>query len=252
MSRHSKNNTAHSIFTYTERQRLNEWGTIKARLGSIPLSHPRTLDDSMKKFEHCILCLSRVVKPVICPKGHLFCKQCLIENLIEQKKETKRELAAWEGEQASAKLKEVSKVEAEREKIKRQFVENMQTVPFTKERDKYERVLDEEKKEKQKIIDVINEHKTDPATKKEWIKTSFWAPEMTPMTEPTRRTAPPDPRLKCPSHAKAGHWIRLKDMIDIKLEETDKGEFCCWVCKDTLGHQKIVAIKQCGHTMCLV
>jgi len=37
MSRHSKNNTAHSIFTYGERMKLlgqNEWGEIKSRIGS--------------------------------------------------------------------------------------------------------------------------------------------------------------------------------------------------------------------------
>ena len=32
MSRHSKNNTAHSIFTYGEKQKLKEWGTIKSRV----------------------------------------------------------------------------------------------------------------------------------------------------------------------------------------------------------------------------
>lgn len=37
MARHSKNNTAHSIFTYGERQKLkqlNEWGQISGRIGS--------------------------------------------------------------------------------------------------------------------------------------------------------------------------------------------------------------------------
>ena len=34
MSRHSKNNTANSIFTYGEKQKVQEWGTIKARVGS--------------------------------------------------------------------------------------------------------------------------------------------------------------------------------------------------------------------------
>ncbi len=36
MSRHSKNNTASSVFTYGERQKLkqtNEWGQVYARVG---------------------------------------------------------------------------------------------------------------------------------------------------------------------------------------------------------------------------
>jgi hypothetical protein len=37
MARHSKNNTAGSIFTYGERQKIkqtNEWGEMNARIGS--------------------------------------------------------------------------------------------------------------------------------------------------------------------------------------------------------------------------
>ncbi len=37
MARHSKNNTAGSVFTYGERQKLktqNEWGEITSRIGS--------------------------------------------------------------------------------------------------------------------------------------------------------------------------------------------------------------------------
>ena len=183
-----------------------------------------TIDDSLKKFEHCILCLSKVVRPVVCPKGHIFCKDCLVENLVEQKKEQARELAEWESAQAKAKAKEVNKEQEAQEKVKKIFVETTHNVPLTKERDKYERVLGEEEKEKLKIIDSLKEHKTDPETKKGWIKTSFWAPEMTPKMEQTGPAAKPDIRLKCPSHAGVDHFIRLKDTIALKLDEGEKGE----------------------------
>ncbi len=38
MSRHSKNNTAGSVFTYGERQKLkrqNEWGEVYSRVGGM-------------------------------------------------------------------------------------------------------------------------------------------------------------------------------------------------------------------------
>jgi len=41
MARHSKNNTASSVFTYGERQKVkksNEWGEIQARIGGIKFS----------------------------------------------------------------------------------------------------------------------------------------------------------------------------------------------------------------------
>jgi len=77
MSRHSKNNTANSVFTYAEKQKLeNVYGTQKVRLGQ----------DSQRRFEQCHLCLQKAKNPVICAKGHIFCKNCITENLLSQKK----------------------------------------------------------------------------------------------------------------------------------------------------------------------
>ena len=94
MSRHSKNCTAHSVFTYAEKQKLlrdgsSGYNTAKARIGA----------DSQKQFDQCNLCLARVpfgaddekwsklTAPVCCSDGHIFCKECIIENLVKQKKE---------------------------------------------------------------------------------------------------------------------------------------------------------------------
>lgn len=77
MSRHSKNNTANSVFTYAERKKLeNVYGTQKVRLGQ----------DSQRRFEQCNLCLQTAKNPVICEKGHLFCRECITDNLLCQKK----------------------------------------------------------------------------------------------------------------------------------------------------------------------
>lgn len=83
MSRHSKNNTAHSVFTYAEKQMLkNEYGTSKIRLGQ----------DSQRNFEQCHLCLQEVENPVTCEKGHIFCRDCIMENMLSQKKSIKQAL----------------------------------------------------------------------------------------------------------------------------------------------------------------
>ena len=87
MSRHSKNCTAHSILTSHEKAKIlaskQEFGTITARLGT----------DSQKKFHECCLCLGRVRTPSaqICPQGHLFCLECITENLVQQSKRIARE-----------------------------------------------------------------------------------------------------------------------------------------------------------------
>ena len=77
MSRHSRNNTANSVFTYAEKKMLDkDYGVKKSRIGQ----------DSQRSFEQCHLCLYNVSDPVSCLKGHIFCKDCIMNNMLEQKK----------------------------------------------------------------------------------------------------------------------------------------------------------------------
>ncbi|KAF5363439.1 hypothetical protein D9756_000835 [Leucocoprinus leucothites] len=110
MTKHSKNNTASSIFSYAER-RKTEYGTQKQRLGN----------ESMRQFDACALCLNRAREPLVCNEGHLFCKECVYTDLLTQKKDIKRQktkLEAWkreyEEEKAGAK-------EAARERVLLEF-----------------------------------------------------------------------------------------------------------------------------------
>lgn len=77
MSRHSNNTTSRPISTAGERAKIKEWGTIKAKV----------MTEAHKKFEQCSLCLCRAKDPHACEHGHLFCRVCVFENLVAQKKE---------------------------------------------------------------------------------------------------------------------------------------------------------------------
>jgi nitric oxide synthase-interacting protein len=77
--RHSKNNNDLAFFTYDERKKLG-YGTQKERLGK----------DSIKPFDSCCICLQPIIDPLSCNKGHLFCKECIFECLLAQKKDIKR------------------------------------------------------------------------------------------------------------------------------------------------------------------
>lgn len=72
MSRHSKNCTAGSVFTYAEQAKLKHYGSQQQRLGT----------ESMRKFEFCYLCLHFAKEPMCCDQGHLFCKSCIITYLV--------------------------------------------------------------------------------------------------------------------------------------------------------------------------
>ena len=109
MSKHSKNNRGSSVFTYMERKMLkqkNLWGDIKGRLSQ----------DNQKSFEQCSICLSLAINPVCCPKGSLFCKQCLLENFLFQKQEIKKITKKYEDqEQKKDQEKSNEKVENKNE-----------------------------------------------------------------------------------------------------------------------------------------
>lgn len=86
----AKNNTTQSTLTYYERSLLRRQNEAR-RLGH----------DSFKPLDHCNLCLSNIYDrdPVACTRGHVYCKECVISDLITQKasiEASKRELERWE------------------------------------------------------------------------------------------------------------------------------------------------------------
>lgn len=77
--RHSKNNNDLAFFTYDEKRKLG-YGTQNERLGR----------DSIKPFNACSLCLKPFIEPMSCLKGHIFCRECILECLLAQKKDMNR------------------------------------------------------------------------------------------------------------------------------------------------------------------
>uniref|UniRef100_A0A0D9VSL1 PsbP C-terminal domain-containing protein n=1 Tax=Leersia perrieri TaxID=77586 RepID=A0A0D9VSL1_9ORYZ len=103
--RHSKNNNDLAFFTYEEKRKLG-YGTQRERLGK----------DSIKPFDACCLCLKPLIDPLCCPKGHAFCKECILECLLAQKKDIKRKLAAHEAQKKLEKEEEEEKLMLQKSK----------------------------------------------------------------------------------------------------------------------------------------
>eukprot|EP00920_Eleutheroschizon_duboscqi_P014614 GHVT01033912.1.p1 GENE.GHVT01033912.1~~GHVT01033912.1.p1 ORF type:complete len:123 (-),score=35.91 GHVT01033912.1:278-646(-) len=53
----------------------------------------------MRKFEECWLCLRPAVTPVCTSTGYLFCRECILNNLADQKKQQKKQVALWNAQQ---------------------------------------------------------------------------------------------------------------------------------------------------------
>lgn len=113
-----------------------------------------------------------------CSKGHLFCKSCVIENLLIQKQEIKKRVKNWE-ESLNNKVDEstindnlkkidnLKKAEDGIEKINSNFT--------------VENILTNEQLEKSKMFEDLKERKKHETLDiKEKLKECFWAPEFRP------------------------------------------------------------------------
>ncbi|KAF9522237.1 hypothetical protein CPB83DRAFT_872051 [Crepidotus variabilis] len=110
MTKHSKNNTASSIFSYAEYKKL-DYGTKRQRLGN----------ESMRRFDACALCLNRAREPLACTEGHLFCKECVYTDLLTQKKDIKRQKDRLDALKKEAEVEQAKAREAARERVLREF-----------------------------------------------------------------------------------------------------------------------------------
>lgn len=120
MSRHSKRNTASSFFTTFERTLLKkDYGTLKGRLAST----------SFRSFDACKLCLARSRSPVICPShGDLFCRECIMENLVSQRQQIKQ----FERELEKRKRDEEEMEVTNEEEVKERAVKDFEDVQMGK------------------------------------------------------------------------------------------------------------------------
>ncbi|PIO73967.1 hypothetical protein TELCIR_04038 [Teladorsagia circumcincta] len=93
MTRHGKNCTASSVYSYHERKRdakVSGYGTLHARLGA----------DSIKEFDCCSLTLQPCKNPVITPGGYLFDREAILEYILAQKKDIAKRTKEWEKQNA--------------------------------------------------------------------------------------------------------------------------------------------------------
>lgn len=111
MTRHAKNCTAGTVYTYHERKKDTKksgYGSKAVRLGK----------DSVKDFDCCSLTLQPCREPVVTPDGFLYDREAILECLLHQKTEAARKMKAFEKQKKKQEAEEVGKLEdKERSKV---------------------------------------------------------------------------------------------------------------------------------------
>jgi nitric oxide synthase-interacting protein len=241
MSRHSKNNTAHSIFTQGEKQMLTDWGTIKQRLGS----------ESFREFNACCLCLGTARNPLACTSGHLFCKECIYDNIINQQTTYKQKKHAWIASMQKKSNLEAEKEFANKEKLKEKFLAVENGLEGTEIWERFEEnrkynLMSHEKKIHAKAKAYLQSKEKKQLSNQELIQNSFWVPELTPNLD-KKSEEKPSKTLKCPE---TNHKISLKSLREIQ-PETDpiSNKYLCSSCLNPFIYKSAVLLS-CGHLFC--
>lgn len=246
--RHSKNNNDLGFFTYEEKRKLG-YGTQRERLGK----------DSIKPFDVCSLCLKPFVDPLLCPKGHVFCKECIYECLLAQKRDIKRKQIAHSSQQKQDADDDQEKLMQQKTRELIAFdQQNHSAVPQYSDR--------KHSQDKNGSFHGANSVKA-TSYEEEALRTmkAFWLPSATP--DAPIKVAAPSTSTLCPEGKEK---IKLKNLFPIHLtvDGSSNGDdaesrkrrkknsgvgdsYICPSCKVTLTNTiSLVAINTCGHVFC--
>ncbi|PFX17835.1 nitric oxide synthase-interacting protein-like [Stylophora pistillata] len=241
MTRHAKNCTAGTVYTYHERKKDTKksgYGSKSVRLGR----------DSVKNFDCCCLTLQPCREPVVTPDGFLYDREAILECLLHQKTEAARKMKAFEKQKKKQDAEEAGKVE-EKERSKVESFVNMEkrlttkpTSAFTATKDRSINGSSDFNDEQQPSTSSGGSSGNDKNLQ------SFWVPSLTPEAKPTLLKKP-DSKTYCPM---SGKPLRIKDLIAVKLTPIDDGDdrpmvakserYKCAVTHDALGNSVPCAV----------
>ncbi|PSC69552.1 Nitric oxide synthase-interacting [Micractinium conductrix] len=235
--KHSKNAgiMGSEALTYHERKGLGH-GMVQERLGK----------DSVGNYYDCRLTLTTAVDPVCTPKGFLFSREAILENLLEQKKGNKRKLAAFEAQQKDDARKLADKAAIEQEAALLAFDRQNHMGASEALTQKLRETISEEAEV------LLNDKKTAAGavnieTNKERMKEmrAFWLPGKAGESKVVLDK--PDMSTVCPA---SGAKIKLKDLISVKFTPVPDGgphDFMDPITKDVFTNaSRLVVLKPTG------
>ncbi|KAG6898560.1 hypothetical protein C0993_006015 [Termitomyces sp. T159_Od127] len=246
MTKHSKNNTASSIFSYAEYKKL-DYGTKRQRLGN----------ESMRRFDACALCLNRAREPVACGDGHLFCKECVYTDLLAQKKDIQTQKRALEALQREAEAEKARARDAARERVLRDFERGQAVVALpsstgtragdergTKRKFSFDAAAVEDlaREAEEAALRAIEREQAEALKSK---LPDFWLPSLTPTyTSTGPPTALSDVKLQTTCRGgNPPHPIALKHLVPVEFAyHAADAEPVCPSCKKRLSNSILLFV----------
>uniref|UniRef100_A0A7I4YAI1 Nitric oxide synthase-interacting protein homolog n=1 Tax=Haemonchus contortus TaxID=6289 RepID=A0A7I4YAI1_HAECO len=221
MTRHGKNCTASSVYSYHERKRdakVSGYGTLHARLGA----------DSIKEFDCCSLTLQPCKNPVITPGGYLFDREAILEYILAQKKEIAKRTKEWEKQNALNEEEQKKAQKSDHDAAIRKFAEVEGTPAHpgyrssTDEAPEGNPILNSLKRpgsaitvqppQKVKALGIEGDISNMKGERSKQLP-SFWIPELNP-TANASKLEKPSQKVLCPL---SGKPLKMKDLMEVKF-----------------------------------
>lgn len=239
MSRHSKNATATTHFTYHEKTAAGH-GTLKRRFGR----------DAQLPFGACCLCLASAQgqRPLVSPGGFVYCKECIYANLLAQKRAIQERIAAYERFCDRQRQRELDQVVAGERQQLRQFLDAASGAALA---DAAERAQREKHAAEAQLREKVD-RRTDEDKRAAMKRTSFWIPDNTPSAEVALDK--PDTKTRDPMSLDE---MKLKHLMPVKFEwsaAADEGakdppHVLCAVTKKEISHHQAVLLRPSGQVI---
>lgn len=210
MAKHGKNRTANPVYSQTERDKdkaSGQWGSQKRRAGT----------DSVTQFDCCQLSSAPCNNPVITPDGYLYDKECILENILKQKADMKRQMKEYEAQLRKHQARQ-AKTDAEaKDAAFEQFVKKERGIGGASADGPFEKKV-EELSQAGKMLAMKKEERLTVDGKVTPKLPAFWLPSLGPDSAPTE-VKPPSMKTKCPM---SGKPLRIKDLIAVNFKLADK------------------------------
>ncbi|MES1919205.1 hypothetical protein MHBO_001068 [Bonamia ostreae] len=230
MTRHSKNNTSLGYFTKAEKDKLKkDYGTIEARLDK----------RSIKNFCDCGICLKTAINPLCCNEGHIFCRECILKNILAQRKSHKNLKMAYKNHKASLKNKQNIEIEKAKTEALKTFEKTNNTLNFA---------------------DSNSQLEVETKSLENEYDSSVWGLRVkTPENKIRQIKKPNKLKIICPRKQKTSentkmgtldHQISFKKLAKISFL-LKNGEIWCKICDRKINNNcQTVALVDCGHVFC--